>query len=267
MKSALAVGDRHVPPTNRARDESVRMNAAETAFRDVTRAAYAAFASSPPVISYRITAHERDQFYDRNVRYAEVYDSRSGMTQRRDITFRETAYERPFLAAPNLDAVGAFNSSLTSDRHGVVFTAYAVDELNLASPTAPPGVVDAWTAANGAYVARFDARDPTGGTLELTATDRYGSDHQGWTLARIRMDPATKLPVHVEMRSPDDGRFVLDYQTVAGHRVLAKVSFDEDARLFLNGEPARGSANNGREHVHFDGTYDQYAFPSPSPAP
>jgi hypothetical protein len=136
---------------------------AEVAFREVTRAAYDAFVSSPPMIAYRIVAHERDRYYDRSVRYAIRYDTRTGMAHRHDITWGDDADERPFLAAPNLDAVGSFTSRL-------------------------------------------------------------------------------------------------EYQTVAGHRVLAKATFDQDANLFLNGEQ-----QHGKEHVHFDAVYEAYAFLQPPP--
>jgi hypothetical protein len=233
---------------------------AEVAFREVTRAAYDAFVSSPPVIAYRIVAHERDRYYDRSVRYAIRYDTRTGMAHRHDITWGDDADERPFLAAPNLDAVGSFTSRLWSDRYGVVFTAYDVVPLDLAQPSAPAAHVDAWTASNGAYVAQFDAKDPSGTTLELTPTDRYRGTHGGWLLTRLTFDPGTKLPKTVVLRAGDDGWFTLEYQTVAGHRVLAKATFDQDANLFLNGEQ-----QHGKEHVHFDAMYEAYAFLQPPP--
>jgi hypothetical protein len=241
---------------------------AEIAFRDVTRAAYAAFLNSPPIVAYRITVEERDAVYKvRNVTYEVVFDSRSGLSHRRVPPAGEVVDDYPFLAAPNLDPVGSFTTTVNVDADDMQFATHSVRPLNLPATVTPPPHVDAWTAANDAYVPHFDEADANHTTLLLSATNRYRVKMRGWRLARIRFDPYSMLPVEADLQTDDGGRFDLRYHQINGHQLLRSVVFDHDARFTLTRSTWFGpvSESRGKEHLHIEATYDEYRFPSPAP--
>jgi len=232
---------------------------AEAAFDAVSRAAYAAFLSTPPAVTYRLEVHEANAVVGPvAIRYDELYDSRSALTRRRDDDQNVERVERPFVAAPNLDAIGSFETEVTAYRGRLVFVTYEPLPLNIVEPTPPPHA-DAWTFANGAYEVRFDPRDRSGTTLLATPTAAYRAAHRGWLLSRIRFDPATHLPREVELTSDPRGSFRLYYESVRGVHVLRRAELSADARVYLFGQ------YRGLGGIQAEADFSNYAFPTAAP--
>ena len=190
------------------------------------------------------------------MRYAETYDSRTALAHRRDLDDGEELDEPPFVAAPNLDAIGSFQEQLTVYPNRLLFYNMQPLPLDIAVPTPPPHS-DAWTFANGAYQVRFDPRDRAGTTLLAAATKSYRAAHPGWLLVRVRFDPATNLPREVELEDAARDEFTLTYETEAGHQVLAHAELQGIAHLTPGG---RSIAALDAVPLRAAATYSGYAF-------
>ena len=238
---------------------------ADSAFRSVAWAAYEAFLNSPPRISYHLRGRETNRVLgSREVDYQIDYDAASATA-----TGPATEDDADVLvgAAPNLDAVGVFQTVTHVDRGYAVFIAFAALPYKPV-PATPSPHVDASVAASGAYVARFDPRDRANTTLLLTPTQAYASSHDGWFLSLVRFDPATMLPLAVELTEPD-GVLQLRYQTVEGHPMVAHMFSRQTVPVYRrdNEHPATPPVRIGSDTVEWDLSYDQYTLPAPDATP
>ena len=229
---------------------------ADVAFERAADAAAAAFAATPPYVSYRVDVYtdtaalHSDESNNVVVRTADgqalVSNARGG-----DPKFGAAALP----LSPAVDALAdwAFAFEVT-DGHVRLNVAY-VRPKYYSTPTPGPGVTVVVPSVSG-YALRYVNGETNHVHLEpaTTATRAFAAQRDHFVYSDVWFDPVTFLPTRVVLRAIDE-TLALDYTIANGHWLLRDFTYDALAR----------SKREGARRYRIDAQYADYAFPEAVP--
>ena len=234
---------------------------ADTVFSDAVNRAYAALQAAPPAIVYRATSHLTSQAVGSNDRTEDVtYHPATGIAEISTVSGpNDDTADEPPVVAPTFDALGTFEFHGGASAESFHYSAFNIAPLHFTKPESHADVV---VFSPLHYTVAFDPADATNNTLDLVPTEAYRRTKPDWYLTKVVLDPATRLPVHVELAAgPHEGKLAVDYApTPLG--MLVSHAVWEESRPFIY-----GGVQVGRSIVRIDTTFDNYRTPTLAPAP
>ncbi len=233
------------------------MPTADAVFLDTVNRAYAALQHAPPAIAYRATSHMTSKAVGSSDRAEKVtYHPETGIAEIETLAGpSDDAADEPPLVAPTFDALGTFEFHGNATANGFHYSAFNVAPLRFVKPEASGADVVVFSPLH--YTVRFDAGDPSDNTLLLAPTEAYRRTKPAWYLTRVVVDPATRLPLRVELSAgPHPGSLAVDYAPTPYGMLVSHAAWEESRPLLIGDEPV------GRSLVRIEATFDDYRTPA-----
>lgn len=233
------------------------MSAADVIFLDTVNRAYAALQHAPPAIAYRATSHMTSKAVGSSDRAEKVtYHPATGIAEIETLAGpSDDAADEPPLVAPTFDALGTFEFHGNATANGFHYSAFNLAPLRFSKPEATHADVVVFSPLH--YVVRFDTSDLSGNTLALAPTEAYRRTNPPWYLTRVVLDPATHLPLRVELAAgPHPGSLAVDYAPTPYGLLVSHATWEESRPLLFGDEPV------GRSIVRIETTFEDYRTPA-----